>query len=61
MWRDLSTALCLMLVVEGLLPFLAPSRWRNMLRLIADLDDRRIRVAGLIAMLAGASLLYLVR
>lgn len=61
MWRDLSTALCLLLVIEGALPFLAPSRWRGLLRQLVDLDDRSIRIAGLVAMLAGAMLLYLVR
>lgn len=61
MWRDLSTALCLLLVIEGMLPFLAPSRWRHLLGQLASLNDRSVRAVGLLAMLTGAGLLYLVR
>lgn len=61
MWSDFFTALCLLLVIEGILPFLVPSRWRSMLRQLSELDDRSVRIAGLVAMLIGAGLLYFVR
>lgn len=61
MWRDLSVALCLVLVIEGVLPFLVPSRWRQLIGQLAGLDDRSIRLLGLTAMLAGTGLLYLIR
>ncbi len=46
-------ALALMLVIEGLLPFLAPSLWRETFRRIMLLTDGQIRFFGLTSMLAG--------
>ncbi len=60
-WQDLATALCLMLVIEGILPFLYPRRWREMVSMLAEVDDRTMRVIGLVSMLLGTGLLYLVR
>lgn len=53
MWEDLIRALALVLVVEGLLPFAAPARWREALLAIAHLEDRTLRVLGFGSMLAG--------
>lgn len=61
MWNDLWAALALMLVIEGLVPFLSPDALRRMLASVAQLDDRSVRIAGLISMLCGVALLYLVR
>jgi len=61
MWRDLGTALCLVLIIEGILPFLYPGRWRRLVEQLAHVDDRSLRVAGLVSMLLGVGLLYLVR
>jgi len=40
-WRDFGSALCLVLVIEGLLPFLSPRTWRGLVAQIADVDDAR--------------------
>jgi len=61
MWHDLGAALCLVLVIEGLLPFLSPRRWRGVMAQATAMDDRALRVAGLGSMLLGAGLLSLVR
>ncbi|MCA1803941.1 MAG: DUF2065 domain-containing protein [Xanthomonadaceae bacterium] len=61
MWHDLLAALALVLVIEGLIPFWKPQALRQMLEMLAQLDDRSIRVAGLVSMVAGLLLLYLVR
>jgi hypothetical protein len=61
MWRDLGAAICLVLVIEGILPFLAPARWRHMAMSLAHVDDRTIRMVGLSSMLVGTLLLYLLR
>ncbi|WP_423785696.1 DUF2065 domain-containing protein [Halopseudomonas pelagia] len=37
MWQSLATALCLVLVIEGLMPFLAPARWKRMLAEVAQI------------------------
>lgn len=60
MWNDLLVALSLMLVIEGLMPFLSPARLRETLRLVAELDDRTLRILGLASMVAGVVMLYAV-
>ena len=60
MWLDLAQAFCLMLVLEGIMPFLAPSRWRNMASLLAQVADRSMRIMGLVSMLLGAGALYFI-
>ena len=60
-WQELGVAFCLMLVLEGMIPFLYPGRWRKLVSQLALIDDRSIRVTGLVSMLAGAALLYLIR
>jgi uncharacterized protein len=54
----LLSALALMLVIEGLLPLIAPRAWRDMFRRIIELNDGQIRFIGLASMLGGLALLY---
>ena len=54
-------ALALMLIIEGVLPFLAPSLWRDTFRRITQMSDGQIRFFGLTSMLIGLLLLFLVR
>ena len=57
MGNDLLTALALVLIIEGLLPGIAPSAWMKVMRDAAKLGPQGIRVAGIISMLSGALLL----
>ncbi|KGE05189.1 DUF2065 domain-containing protein [Pseudohaliea rubra] len=59
-WQVFPVAVALVLVLEGVLPFLSPARWRSMVVLVAQLDDRAIRRFGFGSMLLGLGLLYLV-
>ena len=59
-WRELAIAFCLMLVLEGVLPFLYPQRWRKLVAQLAVIDDRTLRWIGLASMLAGTGALYLI-
>ena len=61
MWNDLWAALALMLVLEGILPFLSPDTVRSLLASLSQVDNRSMRISGLVSMLAGVGLLYLVR
>lgn len=61
MWRDLLSALALMLVIEGIMPFLSPRSLRETLRMMAEMDDRTLRVIGLVSMVSGVLMLYWVR
>jgi len=59
-WQVLPVALALVFIIEGMLPFISPNRWRNMLVMVEQMDDRVIRNVGLGSMLFGIFLLYLV-
>ena len=61
MGTTLLMAFALMLVIEGLFPFLAPSAWRETFRRLMQLSDGQIRFFGLTSMLAGLILLFLAR
>ena len=61
MGTTLLMAFALMLVIEGLLPFLAPKAWRDTFRRIMLLSDGQIRFLGLTSMLAGLLLLLFFR
>lgn len=61
MFNDLLAALALMLVVEGILPFLNPGALRRTLQALGQMDDRSLRIMGLLSMLSGVLMLYLVR
>lgn len=50
-------ALALMLVFEGLLPFLSPGRWRQVFARVLQMSDGQLRFMGLCSMLAGIVLL----
>ncbi|MFK0569524.1 DUF2065 domain-containing protein [Endozoicomonas sp.] len=58
--QQLLVALSLMLVLEGIVPFLYPQRWRKLVSRLAEIDDRQLRIAGLVSMLVGVALLYLI-
>jgi uncharacterized protein YjeT (DUF2065 family) len=55
------TALALLLVLEGLLPFCAPSLWRNTLRKVTELSDGQLRFVGLLSITAGVAGLLLMQ
>lgn len=60
-WSDLWAAFALYLVIEGLMPFANPGGMRRALLQLSQLDERTLRIAGLLSMIAGAVLLYVVR
>jgi len=51
----------LMLVLEGILPFVAPRLWRETFRTLVELKDGQLRFAGLASMIAGLALLAFAR
>lgn len=54
---NLLIAFALMLVLEGLMPFLAPKAWRETFRRLIEFTDGQVRFVGLASMLAGIILL----
>ena len=61
MWIDFFTALALVFIIEGIMPFCNPAGLRKMFVLVASMEDKKIRFIGLTSMLSGLLLLYLVR
>ncbi len=61
MWDDLLSALALVLVIEGLFPFLSPVGFRKKMLAMLEMNDRQIRIASLASMVIGLLLLYLIR
>ncbi|ODS98059.1 MAG: hypothetical protein ABS56_07170 [Lautropia sp. SCN 69-89] len=57
--HDWLRAIGLVLVLEGLMPLLAPTRWRDMFLQVARMRDGQIRFVGAGAAMAGALLLLL--
>ncbi|MEM9531988.1 MAG: DUF2065 domain-containing protein [Pseudomonadota bacterium] len=58
---DLAAALCLVLILEGLLPFASPRSWREAVSQLANFSDQTLRTIGGVCMLLGLTLLILVK
>jgi uncharacterized protein YjeT (DUF2065 family) len=62
MWlNDILTAVALVLIIEGLLPGIAPSAWIRVMSDAAKMGTRGIRIAGIISMVSGALLLHFLK
>lgn len=57
-WQVLPVAIALVFIIEGMLPFISPNRWRGLLAVAAQTDARTIRYIGLGSMLFGVVILY---
>ena len=60
-WNELLSALALVLVIEGMMPFINPSSWRQTMLQAIQLKDKTLRSIGFVSMLVGVVLLYLMR
>lgn len=60
MWETFLIAIALMLILEGMLPFLSPRTWREAFRKLTEINDNQIRFIGLTSMLVGLMLLLIV-
>ncbi len=61
MWTEMLTAVALVLVIEGLLPFLSPDTFRSAMRAVLSRNDNTLRFVGLSSMILGVLLLTIVR
>ena len=61
MWDDLVRAIALVLVIEGMLPFISPDGWRQAMIQAGRLTDKTLRTVGFVSMLIGVLILYLAR
>ena len=60
MWHDLLLALALLLVLEGLLPFLSPAGFKQAMLMIGQMNEKQLRISGFVSMMAGVLLMYLI-
>jgi uncharacterized protein YjeT (DUF2065 family) len=60
-WTEILTALALVLIIEGMVPFVGPRKYRQIVSQMAMLSDNNLRTVGLIIMIAGVVLLFVVR
>ena len=60
-WTEILTACALVLVIEGILPFVGPNRYKQLVAQMVRLSDNQLRTFGLTAMIAGLVLLFIVR
>ena len=59
-WNDLLAALALVLIIEGILPFLAPSKLKEVYQSVLEMPDKSLRLMGFGSMVAGLILLFLI-
>ncbi|MEA5123234.1 DUF2065 domain-containing protein [Xanthomonas floridensis] len=59
--HDLLTALCLIVVIEGLLLFAAPRQWKHMVEQLFSLPTAHLRAIGGVTLALGAIALWIVR
>lgn len=59
MWDELFRAVALVLVIEGIMPFISPQKWRQTMLQASQIPDRIMRGIGFASMVAGVILLYL--
>jgi uncharacterized protein len=60
-WTDLLSAIALLMVLEGLMPFANPGGLRRAMTTLAQQPDEKLRIAGLVSIVAGLVLLWFVR
>ena len=61
MSSTLLTALGLMLILEGVLPLIAPQSWRETFKRMIEFNNGQLRFIGLFSILGGLVLIYLSR
>jgi len=60
-WADFWAAMALVLVLEGLIPFISPGGYKNMVQQMATMSEQMLRNVGLVLIIVGLLFLYLVR
>ncbi len=57
-WEDLIALIALILIIEGLLPFVIPHVWKDMFRRLVGMSDGQVRFMGLCSMMIGLLLVF---
>ena len=60
-WADLWAALALVLILEGLVPFVSPGGYKNMVQQMSAMPEKTLRTIGLLLIVIGLVSLMMVR
>ena len=60
-WGDLLAAFALVMIIEGIIPFVSPQGYKNTMQQLTAMPETTLRSIGFGLMLVGAVSLYLVR
>jgi uncharacterized protein YjeT (DUF2065 family) len=60
-WTDFFAALAIVCIIEGIMPFINPQGMKRLLAKLAAMEERELRLGGLISMAVGLAILFLVR
>lgn len=61
MWNDLLVVIALVLVFEGVIPFLAPEKFRQAMAQLSQLSNQALRIIGLVSMTLGIIFLTIIK
>lgn len=61
MWNEILAAVALVMILEGIIPFLAPDKFRQTMAKLTQMPDQVLRVIGLASMTLGIVVLYILR
>ncbi|HEY6530444.1 MAG TPA: DUF2065 domain-containing protein [Cellvibrionaceae bacterium] len=61
MWQLVLKAIALVLIIEGVTPFLYPTKWRQLVQQLSMIDNNTLRLIGFASMVLGVGLLYLIK
>jgi len=61
MWQDFLVAISLVLVIEGLLPTISPDGYKKALSTFMQMDSKHVRTWGLLSMILGVTILYIIK
>lgn len=61
MWSDLLVVIALVLVLEGIIPFLAPEKFKQAMAQLSQLSGQALRIIGFVSMTLGIIFLYIIK
>ena len=60
-WNELLAALAIVCIIEGVIPFISPTRMRRLLGMMSAMGERELRLMGFFSILVGLLILLVVR
>jgi len=58
MWHEIITSIALLLIIEGMIPFISPGSYKKFVVRMSKLNDYNLRLIGLISIIIGVLILF---